>query len=305
MTARLIAPLCVLLVIGFSCLHNLAVPVAEIPPQYDHVVVVIEENHSFDQLTDEFANDAPYFNQTLVPEGASFTRAYGEEHRSQGNYLWLFAGSNFESGFTNIVPIGPFEKPNLATTLDNAGLSFAIYSEGLPELGSTVTDANGYARRHNPVVNFSNVSAEANRPWSDFPSDFSLLPTVSFVVPDVFNDMHDGTDGDRIAVGDTWLREHLDSYYEWAKMHNSLLIVTWDEDNGAGEHLTDPALGENHIATVFAGDRVVQGEYNEPINHVNMLRTIEAMYDLPYSGSQTPVATLAGLSNEPILGVFR
>jgi len=38
--------------------------------------------------------------------------------------------------------------------------------------------------------------------------------------------MHSGT----VARGDSWLRDNIKSYADWAQTHNSLLIVTWDED---------------------------------------------------------------------------
>jgi phosphatidylinositol-3-phosphatase len=71
-------------------------------PVYDHIVIVIEENKDFEQiLGDRF--DAPYLKQ-LAPEGASFSRMFGEEHYSQGNYFWLFSGSNQNVGFFDQVP---------------------------------------------------------------------------------------------------------------------------------------------------------------------------------------------------------
>ena len=63
-----------------------------------------------------------------------------------------------------------------------------------------------YARKHNPWVNFSNVPTESNQSFAAFPSDFSYLPTLSFVVPNLCNDMHDCS----IATGDTWLSVNID-----------------------------------------------------------------------------------------------
>src|SRR4051812_40119598 len=169
-------------------------------PAYDHVVVVVEENHSYAQLTSTYPGSAPYINQTLIPQGASFTKFYGEEHHSEGNYLWMFAGSNFDIGFNDPSPVGPFSDPNMGAGLIGAGYSFKGYSEDLPSIGSTATSANGglYARKHNPWVNFSNVpngttvATSSNLRLSDFPADYNALPTVSIVVPNQANDMHNG-----------------------------------------------------------------------------------------------------------------
>src|SRR5204862_3170657 len=103
-----------------------------------------------------------------------------------------------------------------------------------------------------------------NMPFTDFPSDYAKLPTVSFVVPDQNNDMHDGT----IAQADTWLKDNLDPYVQWAKTHNSLMIVTWDEDSFA-------AGNNNHIPTMFAGARVAAGaKVAQTYTLHNILRTV-------------------------------
>src|SRR5437762_7884211 len=89
------------------------------PPAYDHVVVIVEENHSYSQITSTYASSAPYINNTLIAQGASFTKFYGEEHNSEGNYLWMFAGSNFNIGFNDPCPAPntPFSSSNLGASL--------------------------------------------------------------------------------------------------------------------------------------------------------------------------------------------
>src|SRR5207249_784893 len=136
-------------------------------PVYDHVVIVIEENKDYDQIINN--PKAPYLNDTLRKEGANFTRMFGEEHNSEGNYFWLFSGSNHGVGFIDVVPSKathanyPFMAPNLATSLIDKGLSFKGYAEDLPAIGSTVDwtkNAAGvmiYARKHVPWISFANV----------------------------------------------------------------------------------------------------------------------------------------------------
>jgi hypothetical protein len=257
-------------------------------PRYDHVVVVIEENHSYNEVIG--SPNAPYIN-SLAQQGASFTNSHGVEHPSLPNYLDLFSGSN--QGVTSDTnPTSPFSTPNLGASLLGAGLSFGSYSEDLPAVGSTVAFANGqnYARKHNPAVDWqptdpSNpqanaVPASANMPFQGFfPTDFTKLPTVSFVVPNQSNDMHGVSpfppDSQLIQTGDTWLQTNLDAYAQWAKTHNSLLVVTWDEDD---------FTPVNQVATIFSGQGVVPGQYADNINHYNVLRTLEEMYGLPYAG---------------------
>jgi phosphoesterase family protein len=102
-------------------------------------------------------------------------------------------------------------------------------------------------------------------------------------------------------------------YYRWAKTHNSLLIVTFDEndDKSGYKGLTDPAIGpdgdqrrrdlQNHIVTIFAGADVEPGHADaEPLTHVNILRTIEAIYGLPKAGAQPANAVRAGIADAQV-----
>jgi hypothetical protein len=65
-----------------------------------------------------------------------------------------------------------------------------------------------------------------------------------------------------------------------------LLIVTWDEDDGTQK---------DRIPTIFVGQMVHPGQYNEFINHYNVLRTIEDMYGLPYAGNSSTVTPITDI----------
>ncbi|MGH8402234.1 MAG: alkaline phosphatase family protein, partial [Gammaproteobacteria bacterium] len=127
-----------------------------------------------------------------------------------------------------------------------------------------------YRRKHNPVVDFqaANVPASVNRSFSEFPEDYSRLPTVAFVVPNMMNDMHDGT----IAEGDAWLKTHLNRYAEWAKIHDSLLIITWDE--------SDARSLTNQIPLIVVGAGIRPAQNKEDMDHYSLLRTLEDFYNL-------------------------
>ncbi len=320
-------------------------------PVYDHIVIVVEENKDYSEVIGR--DYAPYINDVLKKEGASFARAYGEEHYSQGNYFWLFSGDNQNVGFDDVVPDAsnhpdyPFTASNLGSRLIEAGYTFKGYAESLPAIGSTVVKQGAFARKHAPWISFGNlpngnsVATSSNLRFSDFPppSEYDKLPTVAFVIPNLDHDMHNcyppncqgETEEERqaccIGKGDAWLRDNLDAYYQWAKEHNSLLIVTFDEndDKRAFHGLTVPMLVtehkfcakskidpeycvdlENKIVTIFAGAHIKPGDYEEGkgITHVNILRTIEAMYGLPRSGRQQKNAAGYGIGEYAITDVF-
>jgi acid phosphatase len=295
-------------------------------PVYDHVVIVVEENQDYHDIL--VKDLAPYIKNTLKAEGANFTKMYGEEHYSQGNYFWLFSGSNHNIGFDDQVPANKIHASNLGQQLIANKRSFKGYSEGLPEIGSTVDywpdpKKGPYARKHVPWVSFGNVpngqtiADSSNLRFSDFPSGpdgFATLPTVAFVIPNLDNDMHNGKPVDSIPIGDRWLKEKLDPYYQWAKKNNSLLILTFDENNDIRQYqgLTNPFVMpkdeyrrdlQNRIVTIFAGAHIKPGDYAEGkgITHVNVLRTLEAMYGLPRSGAQQPNAAGFGIRDDYLI----
>jgi acid phosphatase len=278
-------------------------------PVYDHIVIVIEENKDYEQIFEQFRDAAPYINQ-LRYEGANLTQMFAEEHHSEGNYFWLFSGSNQHVGFRDRIPRKQFSASNLGTQLLSAPpLSFKGYSEDLPAVGSPTKKHGLYKRKHVPWISFSNIPTSSNLRFEDFPADFNDLPTVSFVIPNMVNDMHGvahETIPEEIRAGDNWLQEHIKPYYQWAKNHNSLLIITFDENDqhvlfgGPTNPRADDKPSRNRIVTIFAGAHIKPGDYAEGkgVTHVNVLRTLEAMYKLPKSGKQQKFAENAGITDE-------
>jgi hypothetical protein len=276
-------------------------------PTPAHVVIVIFENHNYDQIMGNSAS--PYLN-SLVSDSATalFTQSYAMTHPSQPNYLMLFSGSD-QSVTDDDVPRNlPFTSPNLGAGLLQAGRTFAGYSEDLPSIGFDGKSSGDYRRKHNPWVNWqgaetNGIPATFNLPLTSLPSNYDLLPTVSFVIPNISNDMHNGEDPERINKADAWLKDHLDGYVQWVQSHNSLLIITFDEghknfldrnfsfsrdkNEGGGKE-------SNHIFTLFVGEKVKHGSYNQKIDHYRVLRTIEEMYGLPYVGNS---ATSSAINN--------
>ncbi len=94
--------------------------------------------------------------------------------------------------------------------------------------------------------------------------------------------MHNGSDPSRITTADNWMYNNLNNYMEWAKTHNSLFILTFDEDNFSEG---------NRIVTIFTGAMVAAGQYSNHIDHYSVLRTIEDMYGLPYAGNASSPIT--------------
>lgn len=250
-------------------------------PRPAHIVIVVEENRSLNGI---IGNKSAPFITSLAANGANMTQSFAETHPSEPNYLALFAGNTF--GVTkNVCPVDAGAAPNLGSELLAAGYTFVGFAEGLPAVGSPACTAGKYARKHVPWTNFTNVPAANSLPFSAFPmGNYASLPTVSFVIPNNDNNMHDGS----IAQADAWLNRQLSGYANWAVANNSLLILTYDEDDNGSR---------NQIPTVFYGAHVRPGNYVEQINHYNVLSTVEQMYGLPktgYAASAAPITDIWG-----------
>lgn len=254
-------------------------------PRPDHVVIVVMENKNYGDIIGR-PDEAPYINR-LASGGAVFSSSYAITHPSQPNYLALFSGStqgvtsdNCPQSFGNV--------PNLGAELISSGRTFAGYSESMPSTGYTgcgIDPSFGYVRKHNPWADFSNVPAASNLPYSSFPADYSRLPAVSLVIPNLCHDMHYCSRD----TGDSWIQANLGAYAQWAQAHNSLLIITWDED---GTLLFGLGGDGNRIPTIFYGAHVRPGVYGERISHYRVLRTIEDMYGLAHAGASASAAPI-------------
>jgi len=243
----------------------LAGPAAGAPalPTPDHIVLVVMENHSFAEIMEE--PQAPFL-QELGRRGAVFEHSFAVEHPSQPNYYALFTGSTWDVHDDDYHALA---QPTLAGQLKSINRSFVGYAE------------SAAPRKHLPWESFEE-SSDLGKSFGRFPRDFAQLPTVSFVIPDNDDDMHDGP----VRDGDTWLLRHLGAYADWCISHNSLLIVTFDEDDSAGD---------NRIPTIIYGDHVKPGRYADEINHYGILRTIQAMYGLPplaRSADELPITAI-------------
>ncbi len=230
-------------------------------PHYDHVVVVVEENHT----PAEIQANAPYID-SLASGGALLTNYSAVSHPSEPNYFAMFAGDT--KGISDDGTYDFSGTPTLVTSLQAAGKTFTGYVE------------SGSPQKHNPWESFGQSSVEMG--MSNFPTDFSKLSAVSFVIPNLNDDMHDGS----VAQGDAWLQRNIGAYADWAKANNSLLVVTTDEDDGSGN---------NNVLTTLDGAHIVPGTYSEHANHYSLLNTIAGAVGVSAPGNAANATPLSGM----------
>jgi len=258
-------------------------------PLYDHVFVIVMENHSYGEIIGSSA--APYIN-SLLSRGGLATNYYAVAHPSLPNYLALTGGSTY--GIASDCTTCWVNATNIGDALEGAGNSWKAYEESMPS-ACFVGDSYPYVQKHDPFIYFDDIRTNASRcqshvvPYSQLASDLqsaTTTPNYSFITPNVCDDMHDCS----ISTGDSWLKQQVPMILgspAFAYQH-SLLAITWDEDDYSGS---------NQVATILLGSGVVGGSRSGvAYNHYSLLRTMEAARGIgtvgPGDAGATPMADL-------------
>jgi phosphatidylinositol-3-phosphatase len=255
-----------------------------LPSQPRHLIVVIEENHSFGQIIGSPA--APFINH-LAARGTLLTDYHAITHPSLPNYVALLSGRTgpIRSDCVRCTIFGP----TLVDQLQARRVSWAAYLQGLPRPCSTAASAGAYTEAVDPFMHAARVRDAPGRcdwvlPFSRLHADLvgRRLPTVSFVVPDLHHDMHSGS----VRAADAWLRRlvgELQANPVWRQ--DTRVVVTFDESNFRDVRSCCAGLGRGgRIPTIVAGPEVTPGRDPTPYTHYSLLRSIEAAFGLPFLG---------------------
>ena len=194
----------------------------EAMPAYDHIFVIIEENHTFDEIIGNKA--APSINRLATDYGLA-TEFFGEVHPSEGNYVAMVGGDSFgihdddaywckrrstdaacPHSYASDYPDHSRDAVNIAQQIDAKGLSWKGYFQDIPAAGSTIDRSKGppyalYASKHNGFANYKSVQDDPRRAekivgFDQFERDLGAdaLPNFAHIVPNQCDDMH-GLDG--------------------------------------------------------------------------------------------------------------
>jgi phosphatidylinositol-3-phosphatase len=238
------------------------------PTTGGHVVIVMEENHTYAETVNP--NNMPYL-YSLSQKYSNATQYYAETHPSIGNYFELTAGWKITD---NDSSTSVFDVDNITKYLQASGKSWKVYAENLPSVGYVGGDTGLYVKHHNPFAYFANVvnSNLKNNivPFSQFGPDLAngQLPNYSFIIPNQCNNAHDCS----LNTADSWLKQNIDPL-----MHDTLtfgvdglLMVVMDESDAS-----DTQLGGGHTAAVLAGPKAKQGIQSPVIyKPSSVLRTV-------------------------------
>jgi phospholipase C len=253
-----------------------------------HVVIVMEENHSYSQV---IGNPAMPFTNSLAKKYGMATNYYASAHPSLPNYFMLTTGHTitYNDYFT-----GVYSGNNIVRQLLIGGKTWKVYAEELPYVGYTGGDRLNYARHHNPFVYLTDVVNSRVQllnvvPFTNFRTDLASnsLPNYSFIVPDNLDNGHSAS----LAQADAWLKANISPLLNNPEFRASgVLIIVFDE-----ALQSDTSHGGGHVAMIVAGPNAILGSrFTGFAQHPSLLRLscdLLALTNCPGSAAGAPRIT--------------
>jgi len=257
------------------------------------VWIILMENHNWSQILG--SKNAPYINNTLLPMASHAEQYFNPPgiHPSLPNYLWLEAGTNFGILDDNPPSVNSqTTTQHLVTLLQNAGISWKAYEEGISGTVCPLTNVGEYAVKHDPFVYFDDVSTNQNpnstecishvRPFTELATDIANnnVAQYNFITPNLCDDMHDRCKPlhNSIEQGDTWLSANLPTILNSTQFKTAgAVFVTWDE----------AATGDGPIGMIVLSPFAKGNGFQNTLHytHGSTLRTIEEIFAVaPFLG---------------------
>lgn len=261
---------------GYSLVMLLAISAVANAAPLNHIMVIFGENTNYST-----AKAQPYL-ATLASNYAEFTNYHAVTHPSQPNYMALACGAVVVSGDPGCTNVNA---TNLADLLDQANVNWREYMETMTTPCVDTPGLNGYASKHDYLVNFTDIKTSAARLanikgfTANNSATYSELlgtnpPAVALCSPNLINDGHNTG----VAAFDTWLKpgggftffqDLLSSKY----FTDGAIFVTFDE--------TLASTGANQVYCVAVSGLVTPGATSTTnYNHYSLLRTIEDSFNL-------------------------
>lgn len=239
-------------------------------PAYEHVVVIMDENVSYNQL--KKSPQASYLH-SLAAQCGSELFMHAATHPSQTNYMAMTSGVASGLGIHTA-------NDNVFHQAQVHGDTWKVYGEDMPR-----TCANTkvpYKTGHNPAFWYTDLQTPTNtcalydvpmKPALDNDIANDSLPKFAWITPNICNDMHGLAscpmpNSQRIGAGDTWLSTMIPRLTAMPSYQagQTLIVMTWDEGNGgevSGSDCTDPLVYSSQtscqIPTIIVSPYVTTG----------------------------------------------
>ncbi len=287
---------------------------APVLPHYDHVFLIVEENHGFSQIIGN--KDAPNINALAAKYGLA-KQYFGVSSPSLPNYLAMMGGSTFNVADDNAYWFHLVHKPSLFSQLDAAKLTWKGYYQSMPYAGFRgdcypvrcvgMPDQDPlYAVKHNAAPYFASVSGSASErakmtPLPQLAADLAAnrVPNFGYVIPDECHDMHgsppncvdSGNPGDAqehrlISEGDAMagsLVAQITGAAFW-KTGNNAVVITFDvgmDGDTSGCCDANPCSGRVATVVITSNSKGPRGVSDSTkYNHYSLLQTLQRVFGL-------------------------
>jgi len=281
-------------------------------PRYNHIFLIILENHGYLQIIGNPA--APNIN-ALADTYGSATSYFGVSSPSEPNYVAMLGGNFFGIADDNAYyGADAVNKPSLMSQMEAAHLHWKGYFQGMPYAGfrgicypvrcGLVPDVDElYASKHNGIANFVSIQASNTEfakmvPLPQLSNDLANgLPNFVYIVPDLCHDMHgappfcndsgnpgDNLDNHLVSQGDAFVGQVVDQITDssfWSSGNNAI-VVTFDEGaDGDTTGCCDANPGSGQVVAIVITSHGPRGlKDNTPYNHYSLLQTFQKAFGL-------------------------
>jgi phosphatidylinositol-3-phosphatase len=294
-----------------SCLFLTSMTFAQNVPRSSHVWVLAEENNSYEDVVGNA--QMPYYNQLIKQHGLA-TQFYSDQHSSLPALMYFVAGAQVETNSDTVSC--QHAEDNVVRELLKQGYNWKSYQEELPYAGYQGLYAgttNIYYRRHNPLIDFTDVCPGTGQdtnsvPFTQMATDFAAGTTVNyaFITPAGMDDDHDGT----LQQADEWLQDNVPAILarpEFGAGGDGILFIVWDEsldtDGRCSATVSQGCGGRTPILVIGPG---VKAGYQSTVTYhnENVLATVCAAMGLnPCPGlgaTAAPMADFFTSGTEPV-----
>jgi Phosphoesterase family len=280
-------------------------------PSYDHVFLVVEENHGFSQIIGNPA--APHLNHLAQKFGLA-TQSFSVADPSAPNYVAMLGGSTFGIADNNAYYLHTVDKPSLTSQLEGAHLTWKGYLQSMPYPGfkgicypnrcNGVPDFDTlYNSKHNGIPYFKSVQSNPAEmakmgPLTALAHDLATNPpNFGYIVPDECSDMHgappycvdsgdpgDESDNALVGIADKLVGKIVDQITLapfWSHGNNAI-VITFDEgSDGDTSGCCGTVPGNGQVATIVITSHGPRGLKDPtPYNHYSLLQSLQRAFGL-------------------------
>jgi len=223
------------------------------PGRYHKVMLVVEENHTYDQVLG--AGAAPFLRELADRYGVTTRLATGYPIAcpSLPSYLILTSGDDHGICDDQAPASHHLGGDSVFAQVRATGRQWRVYAESMP-VPCDAHNSGRYVVRHTAAPYYTGLSSDCpnwDLPMGTFEhgalhDDLTAgqLPAFSLVTPDICDDMHggEGCPPDLVRAGDDWLRRLvglLEAAPDWTSGQLAV-VIAWDEGSRTDNHV--PAL---------------------------------------------------------------